>query len=225
MKTPSKSTITPKSKRKPPARPASYHHGDLRRALLAAAEIVLEEAGVEGFTLRECARRAGVSHGAPAHHFGDVRGLLSAFTAESFEQLEALTRDYRAAADPAPASQLTAIGVAYVDYALAHRARFRLMFRSERLDREHPPLLEASARLYGHLVECATASSRAAGAGETLIAEKIAIAWTQVHGFATLMLENVRFAEQVAQSPGGVRGFVERISVMTRPAIAATVVL
>lgn len=71
---------------------APYHHGALRDALLAAAESVLNESGLEGFTLRECARRAGVSHGAPAHHFGDARGLLSAFAAQSFDQLEALTR-------------------------------------------------------------------------------------------------------------------------------------
>ena len=54
----------------------AYHHGDLREALLEAAESVLLEQGVEGLTLRECARRAGVSHGAPAHHFGDARGLV-----------------------------------------------------------------------------------------------------------------------------------------------------
>ena len=55
----------------------SYHHGDLKEALLAAAESVLDDHGLQGFTLRECARRAGVSHAAPKHHFGDVRGVLT----------------------------------------------------------------------------------------------------------------------------------------------------
>src|SRR5690606_36808708 len=77
---------------------AGYHHGDLRRALLAATEELLEAEGIEAFTLREVARRAGVSHGAPAHHFGDVRGLLSEFTAESFAQLSAAMRRRRARA-------------------------------------------------------------------------------------------------------------------------------
>lgn len=80
----------PSGQKKARGRTSSYHHGALREALLKAAEAVLLEHGVEGFTLRECARRAQVSHGAPAHHFGDVRGLLSEFTAVSFEQLDAL---------------------------------------------------------------------------------------------------------------------------------------
>src|SRR5262245_25197161 len=111
----------PRASRK--AKPAgSYHHPDLKAALLEAAASVLEDYGLVGFTLRECARRAGVSHGAPAHHFGDVRGLLSAFTAESFAQLEALTLEYRSKAPQDGFSQLVANGLAYVDYALAHRA-------------------------------------------------------------------------------------------------------
>ena len=70
-----------------PARRRDYHHGDLRRALLDATEALLLESGLETFSLRECARRAGVSHGAPAHHFGDVRGLLTAFATVGFERL------------------------------------------------------------------------------------------------------------------------------------------
>ena len=108
-----------------------------------AAASVLADHGVEGFTLRECARRAGVSHGAPAHHFGDVRGLLSAFTAQSFEQLEAVTRDYQCKAPPDGFSQLLASGTAYVHYALNERARFQLMFRSDRLDASNEHLRRA----------------------------------------------------------------------------------
>ena len=59
-----------------------YHHGDLRAALLRAAEAELNEAGIEAFSLRRVAKRAGVSHAAPAHHFRDVRGLLTALSAE-----------------------------------------------------------------------------------------------------------------------------------------------
>ena len=71
----------------------NYHHGDLRAALLIAARSIVEEQGAEAFTLREAARRAGVSHGAPAHHFGDKTGLLTALAAqvvlERVEQVEA----------------------------------------------------------------------------------------------------------------------------------------
>src|SRR5690606_11896290 len=142
----------------------AYHHGDLRRALLAATEELLEGAGVEGFTLREVARRAGVSHGAPAHHFGDVRGLLSEFTAESFEQLSATMRRRRARASDAAFDQLTASGIGYVEYALTHRARFQLMFRSGMLDLERASLVEAAGDAFGQLVECIRRVAREAGA-------------------------------------------------------------
>jgi AcrR family transcriptional regulator len=176
------------------AQPA-YHHGDLRNALLAATDALLSEAGLEKFTLREVARRAGVSHGAPAHHFGDVSGLLSAYTAEGFAQLAAAMADRRAAASPPPLEQLIATGLAYVDYALAHRARFQLMFRSDRLDPESEQLEKAGAAAYGHLVDCVAALDP--GDGPDADARRLrttVLAWSVVHGYATLMLDNRHFA-------------------------------
>jgi len=67
----------------------SYHHNDLAAELLRAAEVELLEKGVERFSLRAVAKRAGVSHGAPAHHFKDVTGLLSAIAAVGYERLVA----------------------------------------------------------------------------------------------------------------------------------------
>lgn len=176
----------------------AYHHGDLQRALLEATEELLESKGVEGFTLREVARRAGVSHGAPAHHFGDVRGLLSEFTAQSFAQLSASMREWRARAPDTAFEQLVASGVGYVDYALRHRARFQLMFRSERLDWDRPSLAAAGADAYGQLVECVERLGREAGAPPELNPEKVALAWSIVHGFATLLIDNRNFAEGVS---------------------------
>ena len=108
-----------------PRLPPPYHHGDLRQAMLQAAGEVLEELGLERFTLRECARRAGVSHGAPAHHFGDVRGLLTALVAGGFEQLLVWMDEHEAAAPGDAFSQLAANGKAYLAFALAHRALFQ----------------------------------------------------------------------------------------------------
>src|SRR5690606_23746283 len=176
------------------ARGAGYHHGDLRRALLAATEELLESEGVEGFTLREIARRAGVSHGAPAHHFGDVRGLLSEFTAESFVQLSAAMRRRRTRASADPVEQLIASGVGYVEYALANRARFQLMFRSDRLDPSRTSLAQAGAEAFGQLVECIDRVAREVGAPQELDADKVALAWSIVHGFATLLIDNKGFA-------------------------------
>ncbi|HEX7080384.1 MAG TPA: TetR/AcrR family transcriptional regulator [Gammaproteobacteria bacterium] len=189
------------SKKRAPARKNAkrhYHHGDLRRALLGATEALLESSGVEGFTLREVARRAGVSHGAPAHHFGDVRGLLSEFTAESFAQLSESMRRRRAEAASGAFEQLVASGIGYVEYALAHPARFQLMFRSERLDSNRASLAAAGAGAFGQLVECIDRVSREAGAPPDLDTDKIALAWSIVHGFATLAIDNRNFAERVS---------------------------
>src|SRR5690606_6474002 len=197
----------------------AYHHGDLRRALLAATEELLEGAGVEGFTLREVARRAGVSHGAPAHHFGDVRGLLSEFTAESFEQLSATMRRRRARASDAAFDQLTASGIGYVEYALTHRARFQLMFRSGMLDWERTSLAEAAGDAFGQLVECIRRVAREAGAPPELDHDKVALAWSIVHGFATLTIDNRNFAERVsAGSRTRALETVERLIVSSRAA-------
>jgi AcrR family transcriptional regulator len=199
----------------------AYHHGALRETLLEAAEAVLEAVGVEGFTLRECARRAGVSHGAPAHHFGDVRGLLSEFTAVSFKQLDDLTREYRKEAAADAFSQLQAGGLAYIDYALAHRARFQLMFRSDRLDPGNEGLVEAGKRVFSHLQESIAAVSEAGGAKDEMLPEKISIAWTMVHGFALLMLENVLFASRVGDGPKEARALFCRMLHLSRPAFEA----
>ena len=199
---------------------APYHHGDLPRALLEAAESLLDEVGVEGFTLRECARRAGVSHGAPAHHFGDARGLLTEFTADSFEQLATAMRQQRQAAPAEPRAQLIATGIGYVEYALAHRARFQLMFRSDRLDPDHPRLQAAAAASYGQLVETMAAVGAANGSAGTLQAEKVAFAWAIVHGFATLALDNAGFARLTGSEAAPALALLRRLLEMCQPAFA-----
>jgi len=216
-----------RTKRKAPSRrrtaargAAPYHHGDLPRALLDAAESLLDEVGVEGFTLRECARRAGVSHGAPAHHFGDARGLLTEFTAESFEQLAATMRQQRQAAPADARAQLIATGIGYVEYALAHRARFQLMFRSDRFDPDHPRLQAAAAASYGQLVETMTAVGEANGSAGALQTEKVAFAWAIVHGFATLALDNAGFARLAGSDAVPALALLRRLLEMCQPAFA-----
>ena len=200
----------------------SYHHGDLRNALLAATEALLEDAGLEGFTLREVARRAGVSHGAPAHHFGDVTGLLSAFTADSFTQLADAMAARRGAAGRNPFDQLTATGIGYVEYALTHRARFQLMFRSDRLDPAYPPLVEAGARAYGELTGCIEALAPARPGNSAKALERTALAWSMVHGFASLMLDNRGFADAVGRGRERALRMVEALLRLSRPAFSGS---
>jgi AcrR family transcriptional regulator len=200
----------------------SYHHGELKAALLAAAASVLADHGVEGFTLRECARRAGVSHGAPAHHFGDVRGLLSAFTAQSFEQLEALTREYQRKAPPDGFSQLLASGTAYVHYALAERARFQLMFRSDRLDASDEHLRRAGQAVFAILQESMARTSAEADAAGVMLPEKTALAWSIVHGFATLLLENEGFASETRGNHDQALALIRKLITLSRAAFESS---
>ncbi|GIJ77332.1 TetR/AcrR family transcriptional regulator [Micromonospora phaseoli] len=100
-----------------------YHHGDLRRALLDVAVTAIEESGPAALSLRELARRAGVSHAAPAHHFGDRAGLFTALAVQGFDSL--------AEALDGAGGELLDLGVAYVDFAVRHRAHFEVMFQPD----------------------------------------------------------------------------------------------
>lgn len=184
----------------------TYHHGSLREALLEVGEDLIEEKGVEAFTLRECARRAGVSHGAPAYHFGDGTGFLSELAAMGFEELDALMTRYREDDGPEPYAQFVATGRAYVDYAIRHPARFQLMFRGEKLRLESERLRVAADRTFGQLMETLSALPRRAGHEATAlgIGEQAGLAWAIVHGVASLTLDNRGFIECV--------GGAERVS-------------
>ncbi|MCW3838798.1 TetR/AcrR family transcriptional regulator [Micromonospora yasonensis] len=150
-----------------------YHHGDLRRALLEAAVQAIGESGPAALSLRDLARRAGVSHAAPAHHFGDKAGLLTALAVEGFDLLAA-------ALDRAD-GDLLAAGVAYVRFAVGHRAHFEVMFSPGLYHGDDPAVLAARSRAWAPL-----RSGIAALPGGS---ERDALAaWSIVHGFATLWL-------------------------------------
>lgn len=164
----------------PSAEGRAYHHGDLRAALLAAAEDELAARGVEGFSLRQVAKRAGVSHAAPAHHFGDAAGLLTALAAEGFRQFLAAQAAREARAAPDPAAQLVAAGLGYVDFAMARPALFRLLWQSERPDFGDADLRAAAGAAFQHLVDQVMAAGGRSMADE-------AAAWAMAHGLADLL--------------------------------------
>ncbi|HEY4021975.1 MAG TPA: TetR/AcrR family transcriptional regulator [Pseudonocardiaceae bacterium] len=151
-----------------------YHHGDLRRQLLAAAVDAIGDGGVASVSLRDLARQAGVSHAAPAHHFTNKTGLLTALATQGFT----LLADALAAAD----SDLAEMGVAYVRFALDHPAHFRVMFDSDVLNNDDPELTAARA---------AARTQLHAGVGALSDANPLAplAAWSLAHGFATLRLD------------------------------------
>jgi AcrR family transcriptional regulator len=184
------------SKKKKPARPPAakrektYHHGDLAAALVEAAEAVLTERGVEGFTLRECARRAGVSHAAPAHHFGDARGLLSEVAALGFERLTEAQRVARSK-EPELKNLLIAAGVSYVRFALCHPAQFQLMFQSGLLDQTNKRLQAAGPAAYAIFLEtyAAVTGQKVETAPSKTEDPGILRQWAMVHGLATLAVQ------------------------------------
>ncbi|WP_225028582.1 TetR/AcrR family transcriptional regulator [Xinfangfangia pollutisoli] len=157
-----------------------YHHGNLRAALLGAAEAELAEAGVEGFSLRSVARRAGVSHAAPKHHFGDTTGLLTALAAEGFQAFVAAQTAREEAAGAHPSERLLASGLGYVDFACARPALFRLIFTSRRIDESSDTLVEAGSAAYLHLAGGVAAAGGREG--------DIAAFWAMAHGLADLMM-------------------------------------
>jgi AcrR family transcriptional regulator len=196
----------PSAKRpKPPKRLKGKvrHHpggdGDLPTKLLAVTEEILREQGLHKFTLREAARRAGVSHGAPAFHFKDASGLLTAFATEAFKALRELMLEYRAEAPKDAAAQLLAVGCAYIDYAISHRPQFQLMFRSDTIRLDDEPFKEASK---GALQQLQETLAPLLGPGESDAGRmtKLMLAWSAVHGFATLYLEK-GFRPFYANSP------------------------
>jgi AcrR family transcriptional regulator len=172
----------------------TYHHGNLRQALLDAGLDLLAERGIDGFTLREVARRAGVSHAAPYHHFPEHGALVRAIVAESFDLLGSALSEAAGGAGDEPLDRIAAMGRAYVDFALDHPQRYRLMFRSELSragDSEVPTDADAAgATAFGALM---TAVQDAADQGllrEGTDAGGAAVAaWASVHGLASLILE------------------------------------
>ena len=125
------------------APPRRYHHGDLRMAVLAAAEAILEREGVDALTLRAVARAVGVSHTAPKNHFGDLEGLLSELAAVGYWRYGETLAKAMDAAGADPRARMRAMGRAYVGFARAHPGLFILMFRGERLDMTRQALREA----------------------------------------------------------------------------------
>jgi len=172
-----------------PAREKTYHHGDLAAALVEAAEAVLTERGVEGFTLRECARRAGVSHAAPAHHFGDAKGLLTEVAALGFERLTAFEQKARDA--ETPENRLLGTGLGYVRFALSHPAQFQLMFQKGLVDHANERFAIASRAAFDVFIETYM-DLNGVTFPEGMFKDSdpsVLREWALVHGFATLAVQ------------------------------------
>ena len=171
-----------------PASRGAYHHGSLRPALIEAAESLLAERGVEGFSLREVARRSGVSPAAPAHHFGDAAGLLTAVATSAFDNLTAALEAGNARGGGNPLARLREQGVGYVAFALQYPGRFGLMFQPGLKEDE---ALRRSGQAAFQALEQAIRDLYAVPAPRPLSPSQrnaLLEVWSVVHGFAHLAL-------------------------------------
>ena len=181
---------------------STYHHGDLPGVLLSAAAEILDEQGLEGLSLREAARRAGVSHSAPYRHFPDRESLLAELAAQGFRDLgEALS-----------GKRGREMGEAYIRFALAHPNRFRLMFGGRLELKRHASLEAASSATYEALVAAFRTQPEIANAEKAAAA-----AWSLVHGLAQLLLDG-HFARQAADAGAFVHDVIGAVRFASRPA-------
>lgn len=185
-----------------------YHHGNLREALLEAAIRLIAEVGPTAFTLREVARRAGVSHNAPYRHFRDRDDLLAAVAAQGFRELTRAMNE-AAARKSDVLERLKYAGLGYVTFALRRPEHFTVMFDAPVSKRKHPDSAaageESFATLLGFVKGCQDAGRLPPGD----LRQMALLAWTMVHGIAKLAItgrlplqsnsEVLRFAEFVIQ--------------------------
>jgi AcrR family transcriptional regulator len=176
---------------------APYHHGDLRGALLLAAEQELIERGIEGFTLRGVAKRAGVSHAAPAHHFRDTSDLLTALATVAAGRFHETMKARQAASPKDARSQFIASGQGYIAFALANSALFELMFGSKRPDFRSAEFARQAGDAFGILVSGVAALKGANPLASSSGRTDILAAWSLVHGLAKLMIaDRLAFIQQ-----------------------------
>lgn len=169
---------------------ASYHHGDLRRALVDTALAIVSEEGTLDVSLREVARRAGVTYAAPYHHFADKSALLAAVGAQGFEFLNTELENARArAGERGIEAQLATMAEAYMAFALAHSAHYRVMFLPE-LKTVSDAAFHAVAK---HAFDLLLDRVIAARPGESEPARRTIAAaiWAALHGLSLLAMDGM----------------------------------
>jgi AcrR family transcriptional regulator len=167
----------------------SYHHGDLRRALIETALKRVAEEGTGALTLRDVARRVGVSQAAPYRHFRDKLALLQAVAEEGFRALMA-QMDEALGSTERPLERFQALGRAYAEFAIENAAHTRVMWSPDVLSASAPlSLQEAAQATYQKLVEAVTAAQRAGVVRSGDPTELAICAWGVMHGMSALIID------------------------------------
>jgi AcrR family transcriptional regulator len=172
------------------ARP-SYHHGNLREALVAAALDILENEGLEALSLRKVAARVNVSHAAPAHHFPAMKDLLTGLASVGFTRFDEAMRKERNRSSADPAAQMRAAELGYVTFATDNPALFRLMFTTPLINWDDPSLHLPARAAQAQLIEICAPAARDLGLDtpeKRLVLERLV--WSQIHGQAHLIIDH-----------------------------------
>ena len=165
----------------------TYHHGDLRTALVDAAEAELIASGLQGFSLRKVAVRVGVSHSACSHHFGNTQGLLAALGVRAFGQVLAAMQS-RSAGLVSPAERVVASGLGYIDFARANPSMFRLIFGSQMICEGSDDLDRAGMAAFDYFAQAIQQLADTPAVEDAAFEEQVYTAWTVTHGFAEMIL-------------------------------------
>lgn len=171
----------------PMTRPAPYHHGNLPQTLLDSALQLIAEVGPVGFTLREVARRAGVSHNAPYRHFRDKEDLMAAVAAQGYQELNDAMLEGAAQASN-PLGRLHSAGLAYIAFALKRPQHFAVMFEAPFPEERHPVAAQAAKTAFSTLMSLVQAAQDAQQLPEGRPADQALLAWSMVHGVAKLAI-------------------------------------
>jgi AcrR family transcriptional regulator len=169
----------------------AYHHGNLHRDLIAAAVEIIAKQGAHGLTLQTLAKRLGVTQTAPYRHFASKEALLAAVAAEGFAALLEDVHAEMAAVGADVVARYTAVGSAYVRFALAHPAHFQVMYGDRPSEFNHGVVAEAGRAAFKVFVDTIEACQRAGRASQgdpTWIAVQ---GWSQVHGLVLLHLRGL----------------------------------
>lgn len=178
-----------------------YHHGDLKRVVIETAQEMLREDKGWQFTLREVARRAGVSHAAPYKHFPDKSALLAELATLGFDQLReeiaaALRRPLRSAR-----AEFVAAAKAYIEFGAANPSLYRLMFSADVDKAAFPKLNEAGAGAFAELLGILERAQQSGAFKREPVRGQGAAAWALVHGFTMLAIEGHLRPELVGAKP------------------------
>lgn len=165
---------------------ATYHHGNLRETLLAAALKLLDKAGPDAITIREVARLAGVSHAAPVNHFKDRTTLLTAVATQLFEDLDGVIEKQTATTQGKPVEKVNSFINALITYGLKHPNRYRLLWRRDLVNNQDETLQQAMDAIYDKLVATLDRSTRKKRYDKHTSAVAL---WSLAHGYVSMRLD------------------------------------